>query len=221
MANLDPKTTQTISKFSPEDVAVIVEKKLYAIVDSDKEIQSIKEKLAALESNQGYVSEPKDVLENNLQTEQQKISDTLYVLTTIGSFSVEFNSIVLKGLYTTYKNETTLSSDGQESLKSTIAALVKAREELQGETYDFDATTEDAEVESKVEEEVEEVAAPVTNDELEALKEENEKLKTKTISLQTRIRELEDKAKLFMYCGLGVACITLLSLVFSIIGMAK
>ena len=123
-------------------------------------------------------------------------------------------------MYTTLKNEEELSSSCQDSLKDTIAELLKAREELNGETYDFDVATEDAEVESKEEEpETSEEEAKVS--ELEELKEENEKLKTKTISLQTRIRELEDKAKLFMYCGLGVACITLLSLVFSIIAMAK
>lgn len=248
MAYLDEKTTQAISRFTIDDVAIVAEKETLKIADADREMRIAQAKLAS------DTEEPREVLEQEVQNNVNKINDTFGVLIKIGSYSKEFNGVILKSFATLVKSEDELSPKTIEAIKKVSETLIRIRGSLDSvddvvseESNDEDADNEyilnqsftaapaaeetaepateapvaETETEAPVEEETaeEEPVDPPT--ELDTLKVTNEKLRNRIVVLHERLKALERKAKLFMYCGLGVAVITVLSLIFSIIAMAK
>ena len=217
MAYLDEKTTQAISKFTIDDVSVVTEKETLKIADADREMRSA---YALLNSDS---EEPKEVTEQTIQVNIDKINSTLSVLFKIGAFSKDFNAVILKGFATLIKSEPELSEKTTEAIKTVCKKLMEIRNELDADLLTITSEPED-EVELDAGDDVTAVSATeleTLKADLEACKAENEKMKGKISSLHERLKNIEKQAKLFMYCGLGVAVITLLSLIFSIVALAK
>lgn len=245
MAYLDEKTTQAISRFTIDDVAIVAEKETLKIADADREMRIAQAKLAS------DTDEPKEVIEQEVQNNVNKINDTFGVLIKIGSYSKEFNGVILKSFATLVKSEDELSPKTIEAIKKVSETLIRIRgsldseEDVKTEADDEDADNEyildqsftapaaapaeeaETAVETPVAEQetqTEEVAEEEPVDpptELELLRADNEKFRNRIVALHERLKSLERKSKLFMYCGLGVCVITVLSLIFSIVAMAK
>ncbi len=225
MELLDEKTTQTISKFSVDDVALIAETKLNYVTDLDSTIQLALSKVTELENDPEFTNTSAlDDLKKQIDISQGKVNDTLNMLTTIASYSLDFNSVVIKSVHQKLTSGATLSPTLQSAIASTVEKLMDIRQKLSQSGEEEQAKEEDlippisdvqAEETPVEEAQVEENAKP------DEPSEDLETIKTKVKSLSKRVRALEDKIKLFTYCGLGVCVITLLSLIFAIISLAK
>lgn len=221
MEILDQKTTQTISKFTENDVVAITERKINEIINIDAAVNAAQERVDSIESDPNFTnSGALASVKSEIAEKKETINDTLLMLTTIGSYSTEYNAIVIKGFHKKLRETEGLSESVTSAFTSTLEQLMEIREKL--------ALPEDSPVEQPVQEEIQvenQVEEPVKAEEkpatTEVNKEEYDALLAKLKSQGKRIAALEDKAKLFMYCGLGVAVITLLSLIFAIIALAN
>ena len=224
MAFLDEKTTQAISKFTIDDVSVVTEKETLKIADADREMRAAYERLDSK-------NEPKEVTEQSIQVSVKKINETLSVLLKIGAFSKDFNAVILRGFASLIKSEPDLSDKTKEAIKTVSAKLIEIRDSLDNEVLTISAEDADNDVilgtlpnqepEVKAETKVEPTALDDLKDELDELYNDTSKMKGKISALHERLKVIEKQSKLFLYCGLGIGVITLLSLVFSIIALAK